>query len=25
MDVVDRLVPGDTLRRVRVRDGVTPD
>jgi cyclophilin family peptidyl-prolyl cis-trans isomerase len=25
MDVVDRLVPGDTLRRVRVRDGVNPD
>ena len=25
MDVVDRLVPGDTLRRVRVRDGETPD
>ncbi len=25
MDVVDRLVPGDTLRRVRIRDGVTPD
>jgi len=25
MDVVDRLVPGDTLRRVRVRDGVTED
>jgi cyclophilin family peptidyl-prolyl cis-trans isomerase/HEAT repeat protein len=25
MDVVDRLVPGDVLRRVRVRDGVAPD
>jgi cyclophilin family peptidyl-prolyl cis-trans isomerase/HEAT repeat protein len=25
MDVVDRLVPGDVIRRVRVRDGVTPD
>jgi cyclophilin family peptidyl-prolyl cis-trans isomerase/HEAT repeat protein len=25
MDVVDRLVPGDALRGVRVRDGVTPD
>jgi cyclophilin family peptidyl-prolyl cis-trans isomerase len=25
MDVVDRLVPGDMLRRVRVRDGVNPD
>jgi HEAT repeat protein/cyclophilin family peptidyl-prolyl cis-trans isomerase len=25
MDVVDRLVPGDTLRRVRVRDGVSED
>jgi cyclophilin family peptidyl-prolyl cis-trans isomerase/HEAT repeat protein len=25
MEVVDRLVPGDAIRRVRVRDGVTPD
>jgi peptidyl-prolyl cis-trans isomerase B (cyclophilin B) len=25
MDVVDRLGPGDVLRRVRVRDGVTAD
>jgi cyclophilin family peptidyl-prolyl cis-trans isomerase/HEAT repeat protein len=25
MDVVDRLVPGDSIRRVRVRDGVNPD
>ena len=25
MDVVDRLVPGDVLRRVRVRDGVSPE
>jgi cyclophilin family peptidyl-prolyl cis-trans isomerase len=25
MDVVDRLVPGDVIRRVRIRDGVTPD
>jgi cyclophilin family peptidyl-prolyl cis-trans isomerase/HEAT repeat protein len=25
MDVVDRLLPGDVLRRVRVRDGVSPD
>ena len=25
MDVVDQLAPGDTLRRVRVRDGVSPD
>jgi len=25
MDVVDRLAPGDVIRRVRVRDGVTPD
>jgi cyclophilin family peptidyl-prolyl cis-trans isomerase/HEAT repeat protein len=25
MDVVDRLVPGDVVRRVRVRDGVNPD
>ena len=25
MDVVDRLVPGDAIRQVRVRDGVTPD
>jgi cyclophilin family peptidyl-prolyl cis-trans isomerase len=25
MDVVDRLVPGDAIRAVRVRDGVTPD
>ena len=25
MDVVDRLVPGDVMRRVRIRDGVTPD
>jgi cyclophilin family peptidyl-prolyl cis-trans isomerase/HEAT repeat protein len=25
MEVVDRLVPGDAIRRMRVRDGVTPD
>jgi cyclophilin family peptidyl-prolyl cis-trans isomerase/HEAT repeat protein len=25
MEVVDRLVPGDAIRTVRVRDGVTPD
>jgi cyclophilin family peptidyl-prolyl cis-trans isomerase/HEAT repeat protein len=25
LDVVDRLVPGDSIRRVRVRDGVNPD
>jgi cyclophilin family peptidyl-prolyl cis-trans isomerase len=25
IEVVDRLVPGDAIRRVRVRDGVTPD
>jgi cyclophilin family peptidyl-prolyl cis-trans isomerase len=25
MDVVDRLGPGDVIRRVRIRDGVTPD
>jgi cyclophilin family peptidyl-prolyl cis-trans isomerase/HEAT repeat protein len=25
MDVVDRLVPGDVVRQVRVRDGVNPD
>jgi cyclophilin family peptidyl-prolyl cis-trans isomerase/HEAT repeat protein len=25
MEVVDRLVPGDLLRRVRVRDGVSPE
>jgi cyclophilin family peptidyl-prolyl cis-trans isomerase len=25
LDVVDRLVPGDVIRRVRIRDGVTPD
>jgi len=25
MEVVDRLVPGDVLRRVRVRDGVNPE
>ena len=25
MDVVDRLVPGDVIRQVRIRDGVTPD
>ncbi len=25
MDVVDRLVPGDAIRGVRVRDGVNPD
>jgi cyclophilin family peptidyl-prolyl cis-trans isomerase len=25
MDVVDRLVPGDVLRQVRVRDGVNPE
>jgi cyclophilin family peptidyl-prolyl cis-trans isomerase/HEAT repeat protein len=25
MEVVDRLVPGDAIRGVRVRDGVTPD
>jgi cyclophilin family peptidyl-prolyl cis-trans isomerase len=25
MDVVDKLVPGDVLRRVRIRDGVSPE
>jgi len=25
MEVVDRLVPGDVLRRVRIRDGVNPE
>jgi cyclophilin family peptidyl-prolyl cis-trans isomerase/HEAT repeat protein len=25
MDVVDRLVPGDTVRRVRINDGVKPE
>jgi cyclophilin family peptidyl-prolyl cis-trans isomerase/HEAT repeat protein len=25
MDVIDRLVPGDFIRRVRVRDGISPE